>query len=119
MVVWGWDVLSWCGASEHRFSSATKKRAANGEEAIRLCELEMKEETGGYDVIFMDKQMPVMGGLQATRSLTVRRTHSVRAHGDGVPPALRRRPLLLPFLPRARPSRRPLAWLRVRRRRRR
>jgi CheY-like chemotaxis protein len=37
--------------------------AENGEEAVRLA------ETGNYDAVLMDMQMPVMDGLDATRAI--------------------------------------------------
>lgn len=38
-------------------------RVCNGEEAVRAC------KTGKYDLIFMDIQMPVMNGIQATAAI--------------------------------------------------
>jgi CheY-like chemotaxis protein len=39
--------------------------AANGQEAIKM----IQEQTNSYDVIFMDVQMPVLNGLDATKQL--------------------------------------------------
>ncbi len=41
-------------------------RAANGEEAVTLMESAVEKQ---YDMIFMDIQMPVMNGLDATRAI--------------------------------------------------
>ncbi len=40
--------------------------AENGKQAVELFE---RSEEGGYDIIFMDIQMPVMGGYEATRQI--------------------------------------------------
>lgn len=37
--------------------------ANNGEEAVQMV------AQGGYDIVFMDLQMPVMGGIEATRRI--------------------------------------------------
>ncbi len=44
----------------------TSVRAANGEEAVTLMESAVEKQ---YDMIFMDIQMPVMNGLDATRAI--------------------------------------------------
>ena len=44
----------------------TSVRASNGEEAVTLMESAVEKQ---YDMIFMDIQMPVMNGLDATRAI--------------------------------------------------
>ena len=44
----------------------TSVRACNGEEAVTLMESAVEKQ---YDMIFMDIQMPVMNGLEATRAI--------------------------------------------------
>lgn len=49
----------------------------NGQEALE----ELERAPHGYDLIFMDLQMPVLDGLEATRML-------VEQHGEGLPPVV-------------------------------
>jgi protein-histidine pros-kinase len=53
--------------------------AANGEEAI-----ELYDNRGNFDVILMDVQMPVMGGLEATQAIRAREARKSWAAGSGV-----------------------------------
>ncbi len=48
--------------------------AQNGQEAVDLC------ADGRYDLILMDMQMPVMGGIEATRLIRAREAAEGRAH---------------------------------------